>query len=76
MTIDPLRARRAKNLSRQRKTTLSALIEEMIDRLHRESSTTGPVADGADLLKGIMKRPFTRQELEADERLARIMGRR
>jgi hypothetical protein len=78
LSIDRKRIMRARSISRRRKTTISALVEEMIDRLEGEAikKKGKPKVYAADLLKGLMERPFTKKELAADPRLAHIMGKR
>ena len=77
LSIDRKRIQRVRSISRRRKTSISAVVEQMIDRLQREGAPVPgkPKVLAADLLKGLMKRSFTKEELDEDPRLARIMGK-
>jgi hypothetical protein len=73
LTMDAKRVAKLRALSRSRRMSVAALVEDLTDRALNE--TDGDM-DWVEGLKGALTGKVTEADLAKDPRLAKIMGRR
>ena len=72
LTMDAKRVAKLRALSRRRRMTVAALVEDLTDRALSEGVDDMDWVEG---LKGAITGKITKADLEKDPRLAKIMGR-
>ncbi|HRO99097.1 MAG TPA: DUF6364 family protein [Flavobacteriales bacterium] len=72
LTMDAKRVAKLRAMSRRRRMTVAALVEDLTDRALSEG---GDELDWVEGLKGAITGKITKADLEKDPRLAKIMGR-
>ena len=75
LSISRDRVRKIKAFSKKRKKSVSEFFEEVIDGIEKDKVVArGERKYLVDELEGLLTGKFTKKELDADPRLARIMG--
>ena len=72
LTMDSKRVAKLRALSRRRRISVAALVEDLTDRVLAEPEGDMDWVEG---LKGALTGKITKAELSKDPRLAKIMGR-
>lgn len=73
LSLDPKRIAKLRRASIRRKTTITALVEELADRLDASQEKAGK--DWLDEMKGALTGRISRKDLADDPKLAHILGK-
>ncbi len=73
LTMDAKRVAKLRALSRRRKISVAALVEDLTDRIDAKDEAAG--TDWVEGLRGVITGKISKADREKDPRLAKIMGR-